>query len=153
MRTKKGQNDKNRSATTRQTANPFVLPSVCACACLALAVAITVTAQNQVTPGGALRMEKVDDPTPVNQAPDPNTQMQMHDDQQKQLTYSHVNTERRKQIADDSAKLLKLATDLKVEVDKTTKDTLSIDVVRKAEEIEHLAHNVKEKMKLTVGPS
>jgi len=36
-------------------------------------------------------------------------------------------------------------------VDKTTKDTLSLAVIRKADEIERLAHGVKEKMKLTVG--
>ena len=62
-----------------------------------------------------------------------------------------ANLERKKQIADDSAKLLKLASDLKSEVDKTSKDTLSLGVIRKAEEIEKLAHNVKEKMKLTMG--
>ena len=39
----------------------------------------------------------------------------------------------------------------KAEVDKTTKDTLSISVIRKADAIEKLAHEVKEKMKLTVG--
>jgi hypothetical protein len=98
-------------------------------------------------------MEKVEDPTPINQPPDSNTQMQMRNDEQKRLSYSQANVERRKQIADDSAKLLKLATDLKSEVDKTSKDTLSLNVIRKADEIEHLAHNVKEKMKLTVGPS
>jgi hypothetical protein len=98
-------------------------------------------------------MDKVGDPTAINQAPDPNAQMQLRDEQQKQLNYSQVNAERKKQIADDSAKLLKLATDLKTEVDRTTKDTLSLNVIRKADEIEHLAHNVKEKMKLTVGPS
>jgi hypothetical protein len=32
-------------------------------------------------------------------------------------------------------------------VDKSTKDTLSLDVVKKADEIEKLAHSVKEKMK------
>jgi hypothetical protein len=36
-------------------------------------------------------------------------------------------------------------------VDKTSKDTLSLGVIRKAEEIERLAHAVKEKMKLTMG--
>ena len=40
---------------------------------------------------------------------------------------------------------------LKAEVDKTNKDMLSLNVIRKADEIEKLAHNVKEKMKLTVG--
>ena len=36
-------------------------------------------------------------------------------------------------------------------MDKTNKDTLSLGVIRKADEIERLAHNVKEKMKLSVG--
>jgi hypothetical protein len=56
-----------------------------------------------------------------------------------------------RQIAADSAKLLKLATDLKAEVDKTNKDTLSLKVIRKADEIEHFAHNVREKVKPAVG--
>jgi hypothetical protein len=64
-----------------------------------------------------------------------------------------VNAERKKQIADESAMLLKLATELKAEVDKTSKDTLSLDVIRKADEIEKLAHDVKEKMKLETGPN
>jgi hypothetical protein len=63
------------------------------------------------------------------------------------------NADRKKQIAEESAKLLKLATDLKAEVDKTTKDTLSLTVIRKADEIEKLAHSVKETMKLSAGPN
>jgi hypothetical protein len=62
-----------------------------------------------------------------------------------------ANAERRQQIADDSAKLLQLATGLKAEVDKTDKDTLSLTVIRKADEIEKLAHAVKEKMKFIPG--
>jgi hypothetical protein len=63
-----------------------------------------------------------------------------------------VKAEQEKQIADDSARLLKLATDLKAEVDKSTKDTLSITVIRKADEIERLARNVREKARPTVTP-
>jgi hypothetical protein len=62
-----------------------------------------------------------------------------------------IDAEQKQQIADESAKLLKLAADLKAEVDKTTKDTLSINVIRKADEIEKLAHSVKENMKPTAG--
>lgn len=57
------------------------------------------------------------------------------------------NIERQKQLVDDAAKLLSLANDLKAEVDKSNKDELSLDVVRKADEIEKLAHTVKERMK------
>ena len=57
------------------------------------------------------------------------------------------NGERQKKLVADTEKLLALANQLKEDVDKSTKDTLSLDVVRKADEIEKLAHSVKEKMK------
>jgi type VI protein secretion system component VasF len=52
----------------------------------------------------------------------------------------------KQEIADEAADLLKLATTLKTEVDKSNKDTLSVTVVRKAGEIEQLAHKAR------VGP-
>jgi hypothetical protein len=47
----------------------------------------------------------------------------------------------------DTEKLLQLATELKESVDKTSESTLSLNVIKKAEEIERLAHSVKDKMK------
>ena len=58
-----------------------------------------------------------------------------------------ANLERQADIKRDTDKLLKLATELKESVDKTTESTLSLDVVKRAEEIEKLARSVKEKMK------
>jgi hypothetical protein len=87
----------------------------------------------------------------ANRPPDMNEQMKMREQQAKQQNYAAANAERLKQIAEDSTLLLKLATELKAEVDKTTKDMLSVSVIRKADEIERLAHNMKEKMKLTAG--
>lgn len=58
-----------------------------------------------------------------------------------------ANRERQAAIQRDTDKLLELATQLKENVDKSTENTLSMDVVKKAEEIEKLAHSVKEKMK------
>lgn len=55
--------------------------------------------------------------------------------------------ERQATIKRDTDKLLALATELKEYVDKTNENVLSVDVVRKAEEIEKLAHHVKEKMR------
>ena len=101
-----------------------------------------------------LQSQNPNQPIPGPEAsrfPDANAQMSMHDQQNKKANIEAANIERKKQISDDSAKLLKLATDLKAEVDKTSKDTLSLGVIRKAEEIEKLAHSVKEKMKLTMG--
>ena len=55
--------------------------------------------------------------------------------------------ERQKRLVSDSEKLLALATQLHDEVGKTDKNILSMDVIRRADEIEKLAHSVKERMK------
>jgi hypothetical protein len=57
------------------------------------------------------------------------------------------STDRQKRLVADTDKLLALATDLKQQVDKTNPNILSVDVIKKAEEIEKLAHSVKERMK------
>jgi hypothetical protein len=57
------------------------------------------------------------------------------------------NDDRQKRLVADTDKLLALATDLKAQVDKSTKNTLSVDVIKKADEIEKLAHSVKDRMK------
>ena len=48
-------------------------------------------------------------------------------------------------VAVQSANLLKMAYSLKTEVDKTTKDTLSLTVVRQAAEIEQIARKMRTK--------
>lgn len=58
-----------------------------------------------------------------------------------------ANQQRQQEIRRDSEQLLKLAAELKQCVDKSNENVLSMDVVRKADEIEKLAHSVKEKMK------
>jgi predicted methyltransferase len=63
-----------------------------------------------------------------------------------------ANKKRQDDIRNDTTKLLQLATELKDAVDKSNEHVLSVDVVRKADEVEHLAHRVKEKMKESVGP-
>jgi hypothetical protein len=67
--------------------------------------------------------------------------------QQKRAAEKAENTKRQQDIKKDTDKLLQLATELKQYVDKTDEHTLSVSVVKKAEEIEKLAHAVKEKMK------
>jgi hypothetical protein len=57
------------------------------------------------------------------------------------------NMDRQKQLQRDTDKLLSLAKELKEEVDKSNKDTLSVDVVKKAGEIEKLAKSVKDRMR------
>jgi hypothetical protein len=55
--------------------------------------------------------------------------------------------ERHKKLVLDTDKLLQLATELKTEVDKSTRNELSVTVIQKAGEIEKLSHDVKERMK------
>jgi hypothetical protein len=79
--------------------------------------------------------------TPANHAED------VWEQQQKKALQKRASLERQQDIRKDTEKLLELATELKQAVDKSNKDTLSLDVVRKAEEIEKLAKTVKNKMK------
>lgn len=78
-------------------------------------------------------------------------QIAMREQETKAAAPDDANTQRKRQITDDTAKLLKLAGDLKAEVDKSSQDTLSLRVIRKADEIEKLAHSVRDRMKLTMG--
>lgn len=63
-----------------------------------------------------------------------------------------ANKKRQQDIKADTDKLFHLATELKEAVDKSNENTLSLDVVRKADEVEKLAKRVKDKMKEAVGP-
>lgn len=57
------------------------------------------------------------------------------------------NDERQKRLVSDTDKLLALATQLHADVAKTDRNILSLDVVRRCEELEKLAHAIKERMK------
>jgi nitric oxide reductase activation protein len=62
-----------------------------------------------------------------------------------------ANTKRQQDIRDDTEKLFQLASELKAAVDKTNEHVLSLDVVRKADEVEKLAKKVKDKMKESIS--
>jgi hypothetical protein len=55
--------------------------------------------------------------------------------------------DRHKRMAQDADKLLALATELKADVDKATKNETSVTAFQKANEIEKLAHDVKERLR------
>ncbi len=82
---------------------------------------------------------------PPNTETGDNVQQQMAHDLAKK-----VNEQRQKTLIDDTDKLVKLAGELKDYVDKSNADVLSLDVIKKADQIEKLARSVKEKMK---GPN
>ena len=58
-----------------------------------------------------------------------------------------ANEQRQAELKRDTDRLLKLSTELKQYVDKTNENVLSMDVIKKAEEIEKLAHSVRMKMR------
>lgn len=91
--------------------------------------------------------------TPGNPLPNPgfpsqgaSPDQETQDRIQKEMA-KKANQERQAQLKRDTEHLFKLATELKEYVDKTNENTLSVEVVRKAEEIEKLARSVRDKMK------
>jgi hypothetical protein len=66
--------------------------------------------------------------------------------QEKEMA-KKANQERQAQLKRDTDKLFQLSTELKQYVDKTNENVLSLDVLKKADEIEKLAHSVKTRMK------
>jgi hypothetical protein len=89
----------------------------------------------------------------LNRLPDTNDQARMHQEQQAtQKDFEALNARRKKQVSEDTEKLVKLASDLKTEVDKSGSETLSTSAIRKAQAIEKLAHDIK-KMAVTAQPN
>lgn len=95
---------------------------------------------NPLDPPNRIPGERRRDPDPVAR--------RMEEERFRQL-----NKERQQKLKDDTEKLLKLANELKDFVDKTNENVLSLDVIRKAEEIEKLAKSVKERMKQEQTPA
>jgi hypothetical protein len=58
-----------------------------------------------------------------------------------------LDKQRQEQMKRDADKLLQLAAELKLYVDQSNQHILSLNVMKKAEEIEKLAKSVREKMK------
>lgn len=90
-------------------------------------------------------------PLALSQFEPPRGQSQTEKEMQERAA-REANKKRQQDIRSDTEKLFQLANELKDAVDKSNEHLLSLDVVRKADEVEKLAHRVKEKMKEAVGP-
>jgi len=88
---------------------------------------------------------------PAQQFPPARNQSQQEREMQDRQI-KEANKKRQQDIREDTEKLYQLATDLKAAVDKSNENMLSLDVIRKAEEVEKLAKKVREKMKDAIGP-
>ena len=81
-------------------------------------------------------------PGAPNDETGPNIPPQVQKDMEKR-----ANEQRQVELKRDTDRLLKLSTELKDYVDKTNQNVLSLEVIKKAEEIEKLAHSVRTKMR------
>jgi hypothetical protein len=84
------------------------------------------------------------------QFPEQVPQEQPRTDQQGRLEREQAkkfNKERHQALKRDTDKLLELATQLKQYVDKSNENVLSVEVVKKADEIDKLAKSVRDKMR------
>lgn len=107
---------------------------------------ITLAAAGVVTCGAAFMAAPAPAAAPQFETRQDPAQKEMQDRMTRE-----ANKKRQQDIRNDTDKLFKLATELKAAVDKTNENLLSLEVVRKAEEVEKLARKVKEKMKDAVG--
>ena len=62
-----------------------------------------------------------------------------------------MNVQRQKDMTSDTAKLIELAHQLKIQTDKGTPNAPSMLEIRKAEMIEKLAHSIQGKMRASVS--
>lgn len=85
-------------------------------------------------------------PPPGAQGEQPDNETGLPPEIQKTLEKKAVQ-QRQTDLKRDADRLLKLSTELKEYVDKSNENILSLDVIKKADEIEKLAHSVKTKMR------
>jgi hypothetical protein len=107
-------------------------------------------------PNRAVSQQEQQQPQQTNQTDTPSQHQEQKPDEKnadsanaKPGTNQAMSPEeaRQAQFLADSQKLYQLAQELKVEVAKSDKNTLSISVTKKAEEIEKLAKSLKERMR------
>jgi len=100
-------------------------------------------------PSAGYHPEKDTAVTAVNARPDANRLMEMHRTHLQAQRFAVANLERRRQLLQDSARLLQLSAELSLEFQRAGEADLA--QAAKADMIEKLAHAVQEKMKLTVA--
>jgi len=85
-------------------------------------------------------------PPSVSQGPGGNVPTTSGDDIQKAQAQA-ANLQRQAEIRRDTEKMLQLTSELKDYLEKSGQNVMSMDAIKKAEQIEKLARGVKSKMK------
>ena len=89
----------------------------------------------------------------ANRPPDANDRLKMSEQRIRRESYDKANTERIRLIDEETVKLLVLTRDLKARLERLDKGPFPPEVAKEMQAIEVLAHDVQEKMKLTIGGS
>jgi len=89
--------------------------------------------------------------TAVNRRPDSNQLMEINTKHVQTQRFAAANAERKRQLDEDSTRLLELVTELNAELEKTGDAEVPLTAAGKVRMIERLAHAVEEKMKLTMA--
>lgn len=108
-------------------------------------VGLALSASGQHQPGGAQQPTIV-----IPTDPSPSSSTNEAERSAMKEMQKRANLERQAALKKDTDRLLQLAEELKSSVDKSNSSILSLDVMKKAEQIEKLARSVKDKMK---GPN
>ena len=83
---------------------------------------------------------------PIESPSNPDARPELDSEMQRTMQRERLK-KRAEEMKRDSQRLLELATELKQYVDKSGENILSLEVVRKAEEMEKLARQVKNNMR------
>jgi len=139
-------NAANRAAVSRQRFGSILF--------LALLLAIPSRAGLPQT-GLPTKGSMLDGQSPASAAQqnldDPDSSGDYTDSVMGQRRLKMLNNERQKSLLSDSDKLVKLATELNNEIARSNSGSLTLDELHKVAEIEKLAHNVRDKMTMTIG--
>ncbi len=100
-------------------------------------------AQSKPAPQGSPQIQRI---AAAREAEMDNTWVAPHQQLQREMVTRAV-LERQAELKRDTEKLVALVAELKQNVDKTNTNILSMDVIKKAQEIQKLAKSVQDKMK------
>lgn len=125
--------------------NTVVVTALSAVAVIFIASGSALPALNgQMQKGATPSLGSPVPPVGAEAMPEPGGPGEAH---MRRVQESQAMDERHKKMESDADKLLKLATDLKFEVDHSTKNETSVSAFLKADQIEKLAHDVKQRLK------
>lgn len=118
-----------------------------ACAVLCLAMLMTTKGGSQNVPGSTPRNPAQPIGVPAGGGLD---DAPTGDSVEEVRRLRALNADRQKSMVADAIKLLSLVNELNAEIARDNPDTLGPEQLRKVAEIEKLAHNVKDKMSISV---